>query len=85
MTSFEVAYKQLLEAGKAEGRIVSELPRQLVRTRVAPDGQQVEVLYVRRLLERARLDHLYERGSNDLGEPVSVPVNSSRLVEYKGF
>jgi len=70
-------------AEASETRIVGELPSVLVNTRALPEGQGVEVTYLRRLLERRTTRGVYERGTNEWGQATAVPTSlpSPRLEE----
>ena len=74
-----------LEAGQREGRLVQELPHQVVQTRPTADGSGLEVLYVRRLVERQVIDQFYQLGQDEIGRPTSVPVSAAQLVSYGSF
>ncbi len=62
------------EAPRAEG--VSELPAVLVGTRELPHGE-VEVTYLRRLVERRTANALYEHTTDEWGKPSVVPARAS--------
>ncbi|MFG0275769.1 MAG: hypothetical protein ACF8QF_12010 [Phycisphaerales bacterium] len=76
--------------GTAEGRFVSELPMVMVSSETDPETGRVEVLYLRRILERTEIDGMYTAAEDETGSlmpvPVPVPVglqtvpsNTSRL------
>ena len=82
----ESAFDRYLVAGAREGRVLRELPRQVMETRpVAEQPGGLEVVYVRRLLERTIVDQFYELGEDDLGRPASIPVSTARLTDYGTF
>ncbi len=53
--------------------VVDELPKVVVGSRALARGGPYEVLYMRRVLERAVVDRLYERGVDEYGRPAAVP------------
>jgi hypothetical protein len=76
----DAAYAQYLEAGDAEGRIVQELPPLMLDATPSLDGSFVEVLFVRRTIERAAIEEVYEVNEDDAGQLSSHPVPVRRLV-----
>ncbi len=54
--------------------VVGELPSVLMKTRELPDGD-VEVTYVRRLVERRTTSAVFEQGEDELGQTVVVPAD----------
>lgn len=70
------ALAQYRRAGLAEGIIIEELPLLTVRTRLAPEGAGVEVLYLRRIIERTFVDenHVVTLASDEHGRTVTVPA-----------
>ena len=56
-----------------EALVVDELPKVVVGSRPLASGGPYEVLYMRRVLERAVVDRLYERGVDEHGRPAAVP------------
>jgi hypothetical protein len=65
---------QYLEKGKAEGVVVGELPERVVLdTTTAPDGR-TEIVFVRQIVERARVGELYKPVTDDAGQPQMVKV-----------
>lgn len=69
---------QLLEAymssGKAQGRVVGEMPMVMLETVPTADGK-AQITFVRPLVERVVVDQVYEVGQTDAGEAVPVPSN----------
>jgi len=65
-----------LKLGRDAGQVVGELPqRYVLETRPAADGKGYEVLYVRQVLERTRVDDMYKVGADETGRPVLVPCS----------
>ncbi|MGE3166297.1 MAG: hypothetical protein AB7O52_15425 [Planctomycetota bacterium] len=70
----EQALDSYRAAGTRDGWLVAELPRVMLATEVEADGSAVEVFALRRFVERAHVDQLYQLGFDDGGQlkPVSV-------------
>ncbi len=71
------ALEQYMRAGTDEGRIVQELPLLTVDIRPTPDGDESEVIYLRRFMERARVEGVYKMGIDEQGRAVVVPTDES--------
>ncbi len=71
------ALEQYMRAGTDEGRIVQELPLLTVDIRPTPDGDESEVIYLRRFMERARVEGVYKTGIDEQGRVVVVPTDES--------
>jgi hypothetical protein len=65
----------------AADRVLGELPPELVSTRAALDGPGLDVVYVRRVLERTRVDSAWSYATDEMGNPAPVPVNLDLLTE----
>jgi|GEM_PF-685423 len=77
LASPDEAMRKYLELGKAQGRVVGELPQRIIlESRELPGGGGREVLYIRQLIERAVVDDLYRFGTDDQGRPVVLPGRS---------
>lgn len=74
---------QLLEAymqtGKAEGRVVGEMPMVMLETVPTADGRS-QITFVRPVVERVIVDRVYEVGRTDSGQPVPVPATSREFT-----
>lgn len=57
-----------------ERRRVGELPSLMLESSPAADGDGYEVLYVRRTLERIRVDEFHRLAENEYGESMPVPT-----------
>ena len=69
--------EQYRTVGTLDGRFVSELPTVMVDMRVDPSTGQAEMFYMRRFLERVRVDGLYT--SDPLAHdvvPVIIPTST---------
>lgn len=77
----EQAFEQYIESGQKMGRVISEMPEQLVvETKPLPDGT-IEVIYVRQIIERKVIDQAYRMMHDETGNAFPVPVR----VERNGF
>jgi len=66
------ALEQYMRAGIDEGRIVQELPLLTVQIKPTLDGEESEVIYLRRFIERARIEGVYKMGFDEQGRAVVV-------------
>lgn len=57
--------------------VITELPMVVVDTKVAADGEGFEVVYLRRVLERRRVDQVMELTADESGALHPVPVDHS--------
>ena len=74
------ALAEYLRLGQQQGTVLAELPHRVMDTRLAPDGHSVDVVYVRRWVERATIDRVFEIGHDERGNPTSIPVSPTRFV-----
>jgi len=71
----EQAFEQYLSAGQKSGRVIAEMPEQVVvETRPMPDGT-IEVLYLRQIIERRVIDQAYRQVRDESGNTLAVPVH----------
>lgn len=78
------ALKAYLDRGKADGSVIGEQPeKQIVDVVPVRDGGGFEVFYVRRILERARVDNLYRVTSDEAGQPAALPVEAPAVRRPK--
>lgn len=61
-----------LSQGAAQGSVVGELPRLTLSVSPVEGGAGYDVLFVRRLLERATVDDVYRLGLDEHGRPALV-------------
>lgn len=74
----EQAFEQYIESGQKSGKVISEMPEQLVvETKPLPDGT-IEVIYVRQVIERKVIDHAYRIMHDETGNAFPVPVRVER-------
>ncbi len=71
------ALQQYMRAGTDEGRIIQELPLLTVEIKSTPDGGESEVIYLRRFMERARVEGVYKMGIDEQGRAVVMQTNES--------
>ena len=70
------AMDQYMTAGIQAGRVVGDVPNQIViDTRPMPDGS-FEVLYLRQILERKVLSEVYRETNDEFGNPIAVPLET---------
>lgn len=79
--TFDDALSHYRTSGREEGRLVNELPMMVVDTQPQAGSDQLEVLYLRRFLERTTVDQVYELGTRDDGTAVAVPVQYTKLTD----
>ena len=77
MLTANQALEQYMRAGTDEGRIIQELPLLTVEIRPTPDGEESEVIFVRRFMERALVKGVYKMGIDEQGRTVVVPTDES--------
>lgn len=74
----EQAFEQYMNAGQKSGRVIAEMPEQVVvETRPMPDGT-IEVLYLRQIIERRVIDQAFRQVHDERGNTVAVPVRIQR-------
>lgn len=67
------ALRQYVDRGREAGFVVGLVPEtQVVETRMLPDGGGVEILYVRQILERREVSHVYRLLEDEAGNVVPV-------------
>ncbi len=71
------ALQQYMRAGTDEGRILQELPLLTVEIKPTADGEESEVIYLRRFIERARVEGVYKTGIDEQGQAVFVLTDES--------
>lgn len=78
------ALTSYLSKGRNEGTVIGELPKKvLVNTTQAPDGQGYEVIFIRQIMERVRVDDLYRYSSDELGNPTPIKVQLTKPTQAK--
>lgn len=74
----EEALDQYLEAGALQGRVIGELPALMVESRPVERG--AEIVYIRRVLERAVVDGIVEHDVDDAGRIVERAVSPAAFA-----
>lgn len=69
------ALERYLTGGMEQGRVVGEAPKVMINSEPTDDGRAFDVLYMRRILERARVRGMYSLAEDDAGRPTIVPVD----------
>ncbi|MCB9838693.1 MAG: hypothetical protein H6813_05085 [Phycisphaeraceae bacterium] len=72
--SADAALNQYREVGEQEGRYLGEMPKVMVEARPIPGGAQIEVIYLRQLLEREVVRGMYGFAEDDQGRATPVPI-----------
>ncbi len=69
------ALRQYIQSGQEAGRVIREVPNWVVvRAEPIDGGRQVEVLYLRQILERRIVDQVYRESMDEFGNPLAEPV-----------
>ncbi len=74
----EEAFDRYLAAGRADGSVVAEIPDRVVRSVRPLETGQLEVTYVRQVIERRMVDEAYRRALDEFGRTVELPVPVAR-------
>lgn len=77
--SVDDAYLRFIELGLQSGRIVEPLEPVMIESRLA-DGGGVELTVMRGVIERTRVDQVYQYAKDELGRVVRVPADPARFV-----
>lgn len=79
------ALGRYIEAGQADGRVLGEMPEQLV-VETRPTGRgTVEVIYLRQIIERRVLDRAYREVTDEFGNTDLVPVDLDTIEVDRAF
>ncbi len=65
--------------------VLRELPNVMVETRPIPGSERVEVVYVRRVLERTIVDGLYTMAHDEVGQPIRARADLTRYVPRRNY
>ncbi|HEX8877256.1 MAG TPA: hypothetical protein VF777_10935 [Phycisphaerales bacterium] len=75
-TSPDAALDSYLSRGKETGRVVRQLPDFVVLDSApAADGNGYDIIYLRQIVERARVDSLSKYKVDESGRKIPLPVN----------
>ncbi|MBA4027538.1 MAG: hypothetical protein C0475_00045 [Planctomyces sp.] len=70
----EEAMRSYLELGQRSGQVLGEMnDRMVISATPNPDGS-VEVIFVRPIIERARLEQLQRLGTDETGRSITIPL-----------
>lgn len=71
----EQAFERYLSAGRQSGKVIAEMPEQVVvETTPLADGS-IEVIYLRQIIERRVVEEAYQQIRDESGNTIAVPVN----------
>lgn len=84
LTSAE-AFTAYIREGVAERTVLGELPPVVVTARETGRASEVEVVSVRRVLERHVTDRLVQVVHDELGRPRQAPVELARFIPTESF
>lgn len=74
-TSSADALREYLRKGNQDGTVIGEMPRKiLMEAQPAIDGNGYEVVYIRQILERTRVNDIYRFSEDETGRATPVPV-----------
>lgn len=76
----EEAFDHYLFEGRERGQVLGELPKILVDSRLGADGAAVEVIYLRRIVERKTVDSVLTFDEDDAGEVRLAPATGRFMV-----
>ncbi|MBO6512343.1 MAG: hypothetical protein JJ974_00070 [Phycisphaerales bacterium] len=69
------AFDQYLQAGQNSGKVVGEMPNQIVVETKPLENGTIEVIYLRQIVERRVLEKAYRETVDEFGKPAVVPVD----------
>lgn len=78
------ALQRYLSEGEKEGRVVGQLPKQMLDVRTNAKGER-EVVYIRAICEVAPFDRMYHFVQDEHGRPVIAPVPASQMTPGVAF
>ncbi len=78
-TEAELAGGEPPAGAPADAEVLGELSRVVMQAQPTDDGSALEVLYIRRVLERAVVDALYQISEDEHGLPVPTPVSLAQF------
>lgn len=74
-----------LQAGRESGRVLQHLPLRTVATRALPDGDGVEVVFVRSFVERTQVDRAVTLANDEHGRPQPLAVDLTNYFPPANF
>jgi hypothetical protein len=72
-------------AEPAAGHVVGELPRLMVEARPIAGREEIEVIYVRRTLERVLVKKAYQLKLDESGQPFTVPADLTAYMPPRTY
>jgi hypothetical protein len=66
--------------GAESGRVLEQLPLRTLGTQRLPGSDGLEVVFVRSLVERRRVDQAFTLAADEHGRPTPLPVDLSHYV-----
>lgn len=81
-TTSSHALREYLRKGSEEGTVLGEMPRKiLMQAQPASDGNGYEIVYIRQILERTRVNDIYRFSQDEAGRATPVPIqfNGGRM------
>lgn len=76
----DTALEAYMQLGRRDGTVLGEAPEFVVLdSRPTEAGDGYEIVYLRQLIERRRVDSLYEIGRDDAGNAFPVPIEPERF------
>ncbi|HEX9794624.1 MAG TPA: hypothetical protein VGC54_11630 [Planctomycetota bacterium] len=82
LSDADSALADYLQRGRAEGRVVKEMPMILLQAVPLEDGGH-QVLFLRQIVERHTVEQLYEYETDELGRPVPVELKHVTPVSLR--
>lgn len=77
------AVKAYLDVGRESGRVVGEMPQQILLTATPSKTQgKVELVYIRQFVERATVDDVVGIGADEAGRLVPGPIETPVLIRH---
>ncbi|MCB9879231.1 MAG: hypothetical protein H6835_16670 [Planctomycetes bacterium] len=76
----DVLLDTYLAAGRDSGRVLEQLPLQIVESRRREAGEGYEVLFVRSFVERTAVERAMTLAPDELGRPVPLAVDLAHFV-----
>ncbi len=72
--SYLDALARSLDKGKAEGRVLGQMPENEIIETIPNDDGSYDIVFTRRIVERARVSQFYRSSTSETGQPAAVQV-----------
>jgi len=79
------ALRRYLDAGRADGRVVGEMPDPIVVETRPTGAGRFEVIYLRQIIERREIDRAYRRVLDEFGNPSVVPIELDSVAIDRAY